>query len=432
MGIDGVIIIERTGRPIIQTTFKTGGSAVAAQHVDALNNAYETAAAEGKMVDPVVVVETSLGTSACCNVQHGSLRIACPVHSETDPLFVFSFIKTLIDVLQDYLGEVSAGSIRQNFDIVYQLLEEMLDDGYPLTTEPNALRDIVIPPSFFKKILAVAGTAGLAKATTTPFSSPIPWRATGLRYNTNEIFFDFVEDMTGVISREGKPLNLEVWGKVKTNARLTGTPDILLSLSNTQILTDCSFHPCVRLPKWAKDKTLSFVPPDGRFILMEYRMATTGTSTALVAPVPFNLTAAIDLLDESANVDLAFQLRLGSSKGIENIVVEWDIGHGVTSSSWIPTNGGSYTFDARSGILQWQVPATVGTALCNLRGTFNYSPSTLRPSPSMVVSFSRSDVCFSGIKIQDLRVSGEFYKPFRGVRSQSQCRLEVRDRKSVV
>jgi AP-3 complex subunit mu len=41
-----------------------------------------------------------------------------------------------------------------------QLLEEMLDNGYPLTTEPNALRDIVMPPSFFKKILAVAGTAG--------------------------------------------------------------------------------------------------------------------------------------------------------------------------------------------------------------------------------------------------------------------------------
>jgi AP-3 complex subunit mu len=151
-----------------------------------------------------------------------------------DPLFVFAFIHTLLDVLQEYLGEVSAGTIRDNFDVVYQvssslniirtrpeshqLLEEMLDNGYPLTTEPNALRDIIMPPSLFKKILAVAGTAGsvinmqpcpsltvstrrMAKAAPTPFSSPIPWRATGLRYNRNEIFFDIVEEMQGIVGR---------------------------------------------------------------------------------------------------------------------------------------------------------------------------------------------------------------------------------------
>lgn len=38
-----------------------------------------------------------------------------------DPLFVFAFIRTLLDVLQEYLGDVTAGSIRDNFDIVYQV-----------------------------------------------------------------------------------------------------------------------------------------------------------------------------------------------------------------------------------------------------------------------------------------------------------------------
>jgi AP-3 complex subunit mu len=41
----------------------------------------------------------------------------------------------------------------------------------------------------------------MAKATPTPFSSPIPWRATGLRYNRNEIFFDIVEEMQGILGR---------------------------------------------------------------------------------------------------------------------------------------------------------------------------------------------------------------------------------------
>lgn len=54
------------------------------QHVDALNAAYDLSSGEDKVsVDPVIVVETPAGPSACCNVQHGSLRIACPVHTES-------------------------------------------------------------------------------------------------------------------------------------------------------------------------------------------------------------------------------------------------------------------------------------------------------------------------------------------------------------
>lgn len=45
---------------------------------------------------------------------------------EADPMFVFAFIHTLLDVLQEYLGEVSAGTIRDNFDVVYQVNENTL------------------------------------------------------------------------------------------------------------------------------------------------------------------------------------------------------------------------------------------------------------------------------------------------------------------
>lgn len=77
----------------------------------------------------------------------------------------------------------------------------MLDDGHPLTTEPNALRDIVIPPSFFNKILSVAGASGLSKATANPFSSPIPWRKPGVKHASNEIYFDIVEDLRTIVGR---------------------------------------------------------------------------------------------------------------------------------------------------------------------------------------------------------------------------------------
>lgn len=82
----------------------------------------------------------------------------------------------------------------------------MLDNGYPLTTEPNTLRDIIIPPSFADRILSVAGVADLSNTSAKPFSSPIPWRKAGLKYNNNEIYFDVVEELDAIVNRHAKVL----------------------------------------------------------------------------------------------------------------------------------------------------------------------------------------------------------------------------------
>ena len=85
-----------------------------------------------------------------------------------------------------------------------QLLEETLDaSGHPSTTYPNALRDIVLPPSLLQKVLSAAGVNGLASSSSSahPFASPIPWRKTGVRYNNNEIFFDIVEELRAIVNK---------------------------------------------------------------------------------------------------------------------------------------------------------------------------------------------------------------------------------------
>ena len=39
-------------------------------------------------------------------------------------------------------------------------------------------------------------------------------------------------------------------------------------------LADITFHQCVKLGKFDVDRTISFVPPDGEFILMKYAVPT--------------------------------------------------------------------------------------------------------------------------------------------------------------
>ena len=38
-----------------------------------------------------------------------------------NPLFAFSFLDSFLDTLQDYLGEITETSIKDNFDIVYMV-----------------------------------------------------------------------------------------------------------------------------------------------------------------------------------------------------------------------------------------------------------------------------------------------------------------------
>ena len=116
-----------------------------------------------------------------------------------------AFIRTFLDIIIEYFGEVTTPALKDNFDIVHQLLEETLDaGGHPITTSPNALRDIVLPPSLITKILSVTGISGLSGPTTnnlSAFSSPIPWRKAGVRYNNNEVYFDIVKTLDAVVNK---------------------------------------------------------------------------------------------------------------------------------------------------------------------------------------------------------------------------------------
>jgi len=50
-------------------------------------------------------------------------------------------------------------------------------------------------------------------------------------------------------------------------------------------MEDVSFHQCVRLSRFDNDRTISFVPPDGEFELMSYRLNTNVKPLIWIEPV---------------------------------------------------------------------------------------------------------------------------------------------------
>jgi AP-3 complex subunit mu len=69
----------------------------------------------------------------------------------------------------------------------------MIDCGFPITTELTMLSDLVKPPPGVEKKTVVGNKTSFT------VDSGLNWRKTGIKYSTNKILFDVVEEYNCVI-----------------------------------------------------------------------------------------------------------------------------------------------------------------------------------------------------------------------------------------
>ncbi|KAE8541076.1 hypothetical protein D1P53_002430 [Cryptococcus gattii VGV] len=436
--IDGIIILDTNGKPIICSNFTSHPLSYATTHIDTFNEARKRAlvSGSGRGMDPVLWVNTldrgGIGMSGggLCHSERNGLYFLVPIGQE--------------DILRDYLGDVTETTIKDNFDIVYMLIEETLDEGHPMTTETEMLKEIVLPPSLVRKIFGAAGVSGLQSTTTAPFTAPIPWRRPGVRHNSNEIYFDIEESLDAVVDKKGNTLTASVWGRINCNSRLSGNPDLLLSFSDPKRMHQCSFHPCVRYSRWMKDGVLSFIPPDGKFRLLEYE----SVSDSARAPVPIQLKAGLTIEDYGGRFTLTLSSRL-NTRPLEDINVSIFLGKGATSVSANASGerrplhtqigkeetaegfvgGGNWEFDPHTQIVKWHLASLVSTERSpTLTGTF--TSTEVRPiiSPSFDVDYTIQNYSYSNLRVNQLKVQGDvMYRPFKGVKMIGRAgKIEVR------
>jgi AP-3 complex subunit mu len=154
-------------------------------------------------------------------------------------LFALEFLHRAFDVFVGYFGAVNARTITESFSTAFQLLEEMLDNGYPMITEPNALNSLVAPPTVLGSMSKVfTGKSAVSDTIGDGAMSIIPWRRAGVVYTANEIFFDICEDFDCIIESNGTVANFDVRGVISCTSKLSGTPDLTLIFANPSIIED--------------------------------------------------------------------------------------------------------------------------------------------------------------------------------------------------
>lgn len=74
-------------------------------------------------------------------IRHNNLYLLALTKRNTNAAEILLFLHKIVEVFTEYFKELEEESIRDNFVIIYELLDEMMDFGYPQTTESKILQE---------------------------------------------------------------------------------------------------------------------------------------------------------------------------------------------------------------------------------------------------------------------------------------------------
>ncbi|KYO47198.1 AP-2 complex subunit mu isoform A [Alligator mississippiensis] len=275
--IGGLFIYNHKGEVLISRVYRDdiGRNAVDAFRVNVIH-------ARQQVRSPV----TNIARTSFFHVKRSNIWLAAVTKQNVNAAMVFEFLYKMCDVMTAYFGKISEENIKNNFVLIYELLDEILDFGYPQNSETGALKTFITQQGIKSQ------TKEEQSQITSQVTGQIGWRREGIKYRRNELFLDVLESVNLLMSPQGQVLSAHVSGRVVMKSYLSGMPECKFGMNDKIVIEkqgkgtadetgksgkqsiaidDCTFHQCVRLSKFDSERSISFIPPDGEFELMRYR-----------------------------------------------------------------------------------------------------------------------------------------------------------------
>lgn len=381
-------------------------------------------------------------------VKKNGLYFVATTGMNVSPSAVVELLSKMAKVFKDFSGVLNEESIRKNFVLVYELLDEMVDFGLPQTTNTEHLKSCI----HNEAVVVEQPKPGLNLPQWNPRTVPsnAVHRPVGPTQNEssrskkkNEIFVDILERITVLMSANGFVVNSAIDGSIQMKSYLMGNPELKLALNEditiknqnigggvhggygAVVLDDCNFHECVDLEDFADQRTLSFYPPDGEFAVMNYRI--TGDFRVPFRIFPF--------------VEQQSQHRLEVSIKVRSDIPEQNYGGNVQISCAMPKNAASVSTELGSQVtgqaaeylapehrLVWTIKKFQGGTECSIKARITLSSpisnsSNVKKEVGPVsLSFEIPMYNVSNLQVRYLRIAERHksYNPCRWVRYVTQ------------
>ncbi|KAG5536952.1 hypothetical protein RHGRI_024398 [Rhododendron griersonianum] len=368
-------------------------------------------------------------------IQHSNVFLMTASRQNCNAASLLLFLHRIVDVFKHYFEEFEEESLRDNFVVVYELLDEMMDFGYPQYTEAKILSEFIKTDAYRMEVTQRPPMA---------VTNAVSWRSEGINYKKNEVFLDVVESVNILVNSNGQIIRSDVVGALKMRTYLSGMPECKLGLNDKVLLEaqgrsskgkaidldDIKFHQCVRLARFENDRTISFIPPDGSFDLMTYRLSTQVhfTRHSLFYSSKFSLCLSLSMLFSCIQVKpliwVEAQVERHSRSRIEmvlkarsqfkdrstatNVEIQLPVPSDATNPN-IRTSMGSAAYAPENDALVWKIKSFPGNKEYMLRAEFSLPSITSeeatpdRKAP-IRLKFEIPYFTVSGIQVRYLKI----------------------------
>ncbi|XP_051973587.1 AP-4 complex subunit mu-1 [Xyrauchen texanus] len=417
--ISQIFILSSKGDHLIYKDFRGDTSK------DSVNVFYEMVTALSGDQPPVVMTHKDLNF---IHVRQGGLYWVVSTKTNPSPFTIIEFLNRLAALTKDYCGSLSEKSVRMNFALIYELLDEMVDYGYIQTTSTDILKNFIQTEAVTSKPFSLfdlsnvglfgAETQQSKVAPSAAASRPI-MSSRGEQGGKNEVFVDVIERLSVVIGSNGVIMKSDIQGEITIkcflpicsemriglNEELTIGKSQLKGYSSAVRVDECRFHQAVKLDEFDNFRILKVCPSQGEQTVMQYQLC-----DELPCAPPFQLFPSVEK-DYVNRVLIFLKLRcdLPPKSAALNVSITVPVPKGsISMSQELSSPDQTAELQPKNKALHWEIPRFPGGA--QLSGLFKVdvpglsSASLLEVGP-VSMSFELPKQTCTGLQIRFLRLS---------------------------
>ena len=356
------------------------------------------------------------------HITHNTITLVSASASNVNTAMIVQFLYKLVDLFKAYFGgEFDENSVRKNFVLIYELLDEIVDFGLPQITEAEVLKQFITQGGIKKDMKEEQIIGALVQAT-----GATSWRSENIKYKRNEVYIDVIESVNVLMSSKGTVLRSDVSGSIMVKSQLSFMPECKFGMNDKLAMSsesqtsdkgisidDIKFHQCVRLGKFDKDRAITFIPPDGIFELMTYRVTEN-------INLPFKLMPIFQEYG-SAKIEISLKIKSMFERNLfaSNIVIKIPTPRN-TGKCNIFVASGKAKYEPEQSAIVWRIRRFPGDSEYSMRGSVNLVATNSDKAwskPPISLDFQVPMFTASGLRVRFLRViERSNYKPIKWIR----------------
>jgi AP-4 complex subunit mu-1 len=314
-------------------------------------------------------------------VKRNNLYFVFTSVQNVSPCAAMEMLVRIMKLMKDYCGVLTEEAVRANFTLVYELLDEVIDYGYPQATTTDSLKAYVFNESVvvnkteqnilpIKMPLSIFGSKKTASSSS--IDKPINSRD---KQHSNDVYVDIFERVSLVMDSTGAVISQAIDGTVQMKSYLMGSPELMLGVNEDLVigdhvagrvcLDDCNFHECVQHDQLEDRHMLVLKPREGEFTLMNYRVSSPFKPPFRVFPY-FEVTSS-----HRAELIVKVRCDIPVNNHANQVVIDIPMPACVSSascdSSSMSVMEQHAEFDSKERVIKWRVTKFTGGTEATLR-----------------------------------------------------------------